>query len=316
VSDVDDTRARYARFASDEAPGRSEVYRQWAEGVAADEEILALLAQLASPHRQPPVVFAVTRMLGSGEGSYAEWVRFVRDNAEQVLAECRDRSTQTNEPLRCAPLTLALARVRGPIALIEVGASAGLCLYPDRYTYRYGDTAALGSGGVELVTELRGDVSAPTRLPEIVWRAGVDVQPRDARDPRDRAWISGLVWPGETERARRIDAALDIAAADPPLMVAADASEPGVLEDLVGRAPSGATVVITTPGVLPHIPREARARLIRTIADLPARWITIDHASLHDAWDPAPEGERGFLLALDGRPLAEVDPLGGWIAAL
>jgi len=316
VSDVDDTRARYARFASDETPGRSEVYRQWAEGVAADEEILAVLAQLPSPHRQPPVVFAVTRMLGSGEGSYAEWARFVRDNAEQVLAECRDRSTQTNEPLRCAPLTLALARVRGPIALIEVGASAGLCLYPDRYTYRYGDADALGSGGVELVTELRGDVSAPTRLPEIVWRVGVDVQPRDARDPRDRAWISGLVWPGETERARRIDAALDIAAADPPLMVAADASEPGVLEDLVGRAPSGATVVITTPGVLPHIPREARARLIRTIADLPARWITIDHASLHDAWDPAPEGERGFLLALDGRPLAEVDPLGGWIAAL
>lgn len=313
---MDDTRARYARFASDEAPGRSEVYRQWAEGVAADEEILAILARLPSPHRQPPVVFAVTRMLGSGEGSYAEWARFVRDNAEQVLAECRDRSTQTNEPLRCAPLTLALARVRGPIALIEVGASAGLCLYPDRYTYRYGDADALGSGGVELVTELRGDVSAPTRLPEIVWRVGVDVQPRDARDPRDRAWISGLVWPGETERARRIDAALDIAAADPPLMVAADASEPGVLEDLVGRAPSGATVVITTPGVLPHIPREARARLIRTIADLPARWITIDHASLHDAWDPAPEDERGFLLALDGRPLAEVDPLGGWIAAL
>jgi hypothetical protein len=316
VSDIDDTRARCQRFTTLEAPGRSEVYREWAAGVADDDEILGILAQLPSPHRQPPVVFAVTRMLGSGEGSYAEWAGFVRANAGRVVDECAARSTQTNEPLRCAPLMLALSRVRGPIALIEIGASAGLCLFPDRYAYRFGGDARLGTGDVELESELRGDISGPSRLPDIVWRAGIDIQPRDARDPEDRAWIAGLVWPGETERARRIDAALDIVAADPPLMMAGDASAPGVLADLVARAPEGATVVITTPGVLPHIPREARERLIETIRGLPARWITIDHAGLHDAWDPAPEGERGFLLALDGRPLAEVEPLGGWIAAL
>ncbi|GGF47509.1 hypothetical protein GCM10010922_24170 [Microbacterium sorbitolivorans] len=316
MSDINDARARYERFAANEAPGRSEVYREWAEGVATDDEILAILSQLPSPHRQPPVVFAATRMLGSGEGTYAEWAAFVRANADRVVAECAARSTQTNEPLRCAPLMLALTRVRGPIALIEVGASAGLCLFPDRYAYRYGDEAPLGSGSVELASVLRGDIAGPSRIPEIVWRAGIDIQPRDARDPQDRAWIEGLVWPGETERAERIHAALDIAAADPPLMVAGDASEPGALEELVARAPEGATIVITTPGVLPHIPREARERLIATIQGLPARWITIDSAALHDTWDPAPEGERGFLLALDGRPLAEVDPLGGWIAAL
>ena len=316
MSDIDDTRTRYERFATNEAPGRSEVYREWAAGVAADDEILGILAQLPSPHRQPPVVFAVTRMLGSREGTYDEWAAFVRANAERVVAECAARSTQTNEPLRCAPLMLALGRVRGPIALIEIGASAGLCLFPDRYAYRYGDEVPLGSGAVELASELRGDIAGPSRIPEIVWRAGIDIQPRDARDPQDRAWISGLVWPGETERARRIDAALDIAAADPPLLVTGDASAPGVLEGLVARAPEGATIVITTPGVLPHIPREARERLIATIQELPARWITIDNVGLHDAWDPAPEDERGFLLAIDGRPIAEVDPLGGWIAAL
>ena len=316
MSDIDDTRARYERFAASEAPGRSEVYREWAAGVAGDDEILDILASLPSPHRQPPVVFAVTRMLGSGEGGYAEWRTFVRANAERVVAECAARSTQTNEPLRCAPLMLALSRVRGPIALIEVGASAGLCLFPDRYAYRFGDGPRLGGGDVELESELRGDISGPSRLPEIVWRAGIDVQPRDARDPRDRAWISGLVWPGETERARRIEAALDIAAADPPLLIAGDASAPGVLADLVAQAPGGATIVITTPGVLPHIPREARGRLIETIRGLPARWITIDQAAVHDAWDPPQEDSRGFLLAIDGRPLAEVDPLGGWIAAL
>ena len=316
MSDIDDTRARYERFAASEAPGRSEVYAEWAAGVAGDDDILEILAQLPSPHRQPPVVFAVTRMLGSGEGSYAEWADFVRSHAEQVVTECAARSTQTNEPLRCAPLLLALSQIRGPIALIEIGASAGLCLYPDHYAYRFGARPQLGAGDVVLTSEIHGDIDVPTRLPEIVWRAGIDIQPRDARDPKDRAWISGLVWPGETERARRIDAALDIVAIDPPTMIAGDASAPGVLADLVSRAPKDATVVITTPGVLPHIPREQRTRLIETIRDLPARWITIDHSSLHDAWDPAPEREAGFLLALDARPLAEVDPLGGWIRAL
>lgn len=316
MSDIDDTRARYERFAASEAPGRSEVYREWAEGIAGDDEILEILAQLPSPHRQPPVVFAVTRMLGSGEGSFAQWAGFVRANAERIVAECAARSTQTNEPLRCAPLMLALSRVRGPIALIEVGASAGLCLFPERYAYRFGDEPQLGSSEVVLTSELRGDIAGASRMPDIVWRAGIDIQPRDAREAQDRAWIEGLVWPGEDDRAQRISAALDIAAADPPLMVADDAAAPGVLADLVARAPKNATVVITTPGVLPHIPREARERLIETIRELPARWITIDHRDLHDAWDPAPEGERGFLLAIDGRPLAEVDPLGSWIAAL
>ena len=316
MSQIDDTRARYQRFAESEAPGRSELYAEWAAGVAGDDEILQILAQLPSPRRQPPVVFAVTRMLGSGEGSYAQWAAFVRDNAERIVAECAERSTQTNEPLRCAPLVLAMSRVRGPLAVIEIGASAGLCLYPDRYAYRFGDAPQLGESEVVLHSEIRGEVDVPTKLPDIIWRAGIDIQPRDARDASDRAWISGLVWPGETERAARIEAALDIVAAEPPLLVEGDASLPGMLADLVAQAPKHATIVITTPGVLPHIPREAREQLISTIRELPARWITIDHSTLHQQWDPAPEGEHGFLLALDGRPLAEVDPLGGWIAEL
>ena len=47
------------------------------------------------------------------------------------------RSTKTNEPRRCAGLLPVLAGIAGPLALLEVGASAGLCLYPDRYSYSY-----------------------------------------------------------------------------------------------------------------------------------------------------------------------------------
>jgi len=314
-------RDRYARFARDEAPGRSALYAAWAAGVAADEEVCRILARLDPPHRQPPLVFAVTRLLGSGEGAYREWARFVRAHADRVVAECAARSVQTNEPGRCAPLLYALQHIPGPIALLEVGASAGLCLYPDRYAYRFhsgATTAALGRSPVVIEAELRGDTPAPRALPEIVWRAGIDPRPRDAADQADRRWMTGLVWPGETGRAERIAAALDVAAADPPLLVAGDASAPGALAALAARAPAGATLVVTTPGVLPHLPRADRERLIDAIGALEARWITLDAPDLHDAWTrrPDPVGWSGFALAVDGEVIAAADPLGAWIAAV
>lgn len=97
-------------------------------------------------------------------------------------------ATQTNEARRCAVFLPELAKIRGPIALLEVGASAGLCLYPDKYAYRFitergvDELAPTCGSSVVLETELRGR-SAPTHLPEIVWRAGIDLNPRPARRP-------------------------------------------------------------------------------------------------------------------------------------
>ncbi|GAA5207436.1 DUF2332 domain-containing protein [Microbacterium kyungheense] len=311
---------RYARFARDEAPGRSALYAQWAGGVAGDPEVAGILARIPATRRQPPLVFAVARMLGAPEAAYPAWAAWVRGHADELVAEASIRRLQTNEPQRCAALLPALAGVDGPIALLEVGASAGLCLYPDRYAYRYwrgGGVVALepeaGSSPVVLECEVLG--AAPLRLPQVVWRAGIDVHPLDAADPGDRRFLTSLVWPGEEGRADRIAAALDIAGADPPLLVAGDATEPGVLRALAARAPRGATLVVTTPGVLPHIPRDGRERLIATIRGLDAVWITIDPPALHEWRDDHvdPASWEGFVLARDGSALAAVDPLGGFV---
>lgn len=258
---TDAVQQRYARFADHEAPGRSAMYAEWAAGIAADAEMRDILARIPETHRQPPLVFAVTRMLGAPLEGYPTWRAFVLRNAEQVVAECTARSLQTNEPLRLAALLPVLSEIEGPIALLEIGASAGLCLYPDRYSYRFVDhdgTLRLGldpaDGVSRVVLESRVDGDLPSiRMPNVVWRAGIDLSPLDARDARDRAWLRGLVWPGEEGREARIDAALDIAASDPPLLVRGDAGEQ--LDALVAEAPTDATLVITTPGVLVHIPR-------------------------------------------------------------
>ena len=317
---TDAVRERYARFAEKEAPGRSALYAEWAAGVAGDGPVQDVLARIPENRRQPPLVFAVTRLLGAALEGYPVWRDFVLRNADAVVAECSARSLQTNEPLRLAALLPVLSEIDGPIALLEIGASAGLCLYPDRYSYRFTGSdgevrVALdpldGVSPVVLASRVDGELPE-LRLPEIVWRAGIDLAPLDARDADDRRWLQGLVWPGETGREQRIAAALDIAASDPPMLVAGDALER--LDALVARAPVGATLVITTPGVLVHIPRAARSTLVARIRELPARWVTIDPPGLLDVWEPPIDVEEwpGFAVALDGRVRAAADPLGAW----
>lgn len=317
---TDAVRERYARFAAREAPGRSEIYAEWATGVAEDAAIQAVLARIPETRRQPPLVFAVTRLLGAPLGGVADWRAFVLDHADDVVSECTSRTLQTNEPLRLAALLPVLSEIEGPLALLEVGASAGLCLYPDRYSYRFRDAegtlrAALdpsdGVSRVVLESRVEGALP-PLRVPQVVWRAGIDLAPRDARDPDDRRWLRGLVWPGESGREQRIEAALDIAASDPPLLVAGDAADR--LDALAAAAPSDATLVVTTPGVLVHIPRGPREALVDRIRSLDARWVTIDPPGLLDIWEPGVDAAAwpGFVVALDARVRAAADPLGAW----
>src|SRR5690606_35240621 len=201
---TDAVRERYESFARDEAPGRSALYEQWAAGVAGDAAVQAVLARIPETHRQPPLVFAVTRMLGAKLGGFDQWREFLLSHADGVVAECAGRRVPTNEPLRLAPLLPVLSEIEGPIALLEIGASAGLCLYPDRYSYRFLDAAgqvqaaldpADGASEVVLTSQVRGRMP-PMRMPQIVWRAGIDLDPLDARAERDRAWLQALVWPG------------------------------------------------------------------------------------------------------------------------
>jgi hypothetical protein len=302
---------RYDRFAREEAPGRSALYADWAAGVAGDAEIAEIFARIPAQRRQPPLVFAVTRLLGAPEAPFREWACWVVAHADEVVAEASRRSLQTNEPQRCAALLPAFSTVDGPIALLELGASAGLCLYPDRYSYRFRGGRDLdpadGPSRVVLECEVTGD--PPLRLPDVRWRAGIDLAPLDAADADDRRFLTTLVWPGEQGRAERVEAALDVVAADPPLLIAGDASDPAVLRDAAALAPAGTTLIVTTPGVLPHIARAGRERLLAALQALDAVWISIDPPGLHagagdvDAWG-------GFVLGKDGVPLAAVDPLG------
>lgn len=152
-----------------------------------DDEILALLAALPPMKRQPNLLFGVVRFLGGPVDDPAAFHEYTVANWPAIEAEMRVRATQTNEAGRCAVLLPVLAALPQPLALLEVGASAGLCLYPDRYAYRYGDHL-VGSGEPVLECAATG-VAPPTGVPEVVWRAGLDLNPLDVTDPADLAWL-------------------------------------------------------------------------------------------------------------------------------
>jgi hypothetical protein len=147
----------------------------------------------------------------------------------------------------------AFAQLPQPLALLEVGASAGLCLLPDRWGYDYGRTRLeprlLRSHHAPIFPCRANEATPlPDRAPEIVWRAGIDLNPIDLTDPEAVAWLETLVWPGQEERAERLRAAIGIAQDDPPTVLKGDLVSD--LHTLAISAPHDATLVIFHSAVL------------------------------------------------------------------
>ena len=125
-----DTAAWYRWIAEHEARGSSPRYERLAEAVAGSEELLRWLGQLPEVKRQPNLLFASVRFLGGETRSVAEFVDFIAANSAELASTMSSRSTQTNEVARCAAFVPLLAGLDTEIALVEVGVSAGLCLFP------------------------------------------------------------------------------------------------------------------------------------------------------------------------------------------
>ena len=127
----------YRQFAEVEARGVSDIYFDWAHSIAEDISVVERISTLPRIKQQPNLVFAAARFLGAPVGPYAPFRDWLIENWDAVVPVIMERATQTNEAARCAVLLPVLSRLEGPLALIEAGASAGLVLYPDRYSYRY-----------------------------------------------------------------------------------------------------------------------------------------------------------------------------------
>lgn len=315
------------RWFATEAAGSSPTWQAVCSWVADTPDVAARLDRLPGMKRQPQLFLAALRHLGAPlvpGPALADWVD---RHWEQTQRTILGHSTQTNEVGRCAvhlPLLAGLGAQAGPLALVEVGSSAGLCLLPDAYAYRYRFTdrpdLVVGEGRPEIGCRIAGATPAEAAyvLPDIAWRCGIDTAPLDPTDPEVGAWLRALVWPGQPEREERLARALDTVARLPRVpVVTGDALE--ALPTVVAEARRHAdTVVVMHTATLSYVPRERRARFGDLVRGLGARWISCEGErvvpEVRDQLSPGPDGGPArFVLALDGRPLARVGQHGGWI---
>ena len=307
------TADNYRRFGR-EARGRSQLYETLAASVADDEEILAFLGTLPPPKRQPNLLFAAARYLLGGPPGLGALRTLVRRNGTDLSRVMLARRTQTNEPARCATLLPALARLPEPLALIEVGASAGLTLLFDRYSYEYDGHLIAGSDpdAPMLRCAVRGPVPLPTRVPAIAWRAGLDLNPLDVTRDDDVRWLKCLVWPGEGDREDRLAAAIAAARRDPPPVHRGDLLTD--LPALAARAPAGATLVVYHSAALAYVAPGQRQRFADTVRGVADVWLSNEGPGVVPGLAVPDCEDDPFVLARDGRtPLALADGHGTWL---
>jgi len=309
---------RYQRFAEQEARGRSPLYQRFAQAVATDRTMLGFLATLPESKRQPNLLFAAARWLGGTPDSYADLRSVLLERRAELAGLMLARSTQTNEAARCATLLPVLMALPQPLALLEVGASAGLTLLPDRFGYDFGGRVTLTApdpAAPVLRCQPHGPVPLPHGLPEVIWRAGIDLNPLDVTCEEDVAWLRCLIWPGEPDRDERLTAAVAVARQDPPRLIRGDLVDD--LVDLAAQAPSHATLVVFHSAVLAYVSPSKRRDFAAAVSTVDAVWLSNEAPGvLPDLINPPtpPPGTDPFVLVRDGRKaLALTDGHGKWI---
>lgn len=218
-------------------------------------------------------------------------------------------------PLPAFTLVAALARER-PLALIEIGASAGLNLMWDHYGYTYGDGAVYGKhdSAVQLSCTVRGDrrPPVPSRMPAVARKVGVDLHVIDVRDPDAVRWLQALVWPEARERAEALRNAVEITRAHPPELRSGDGLD--VLPPVLGTVPDDVPVCVFHTHTVNQLWAEARDRLSALLADhgrrrelyrVSAEWLGTVHPQLELTGYHGGHAEE--------RLLAYCDPHGRWV---
>jgi hypothetical protein len=323
----------------------SPLYETIARGVARDRELLELV-QAAPPtgHLPQSLLAAVHYQLLDGfdhplaqvyaARSDADPVPLFRDVCEtrrdEVLGLLTTRRVQTNDCGRSAligpGLTWLAAQLDEPLALVDVGASAGLNLLCDRYRIDYGEHGTTGpiDSPVEISCRVvGGHPPIADRLPSFAARVGLDRSPVDLRDPDDVRWLLACV-PPDSGRLERTAASIRLAQDDLPPVVAGDANED--LPEVLAGLPAGCAAIVVTTWSFSYLSVEERRRFVAVLEAAsqarPVAWLSGDGAGVVAGF-AAPDHDRttadvlGAVVFTRGasRPqrLAYVQTHGGWL---
>lgn len=204
------------RVAEDLAAGgpSAEIFQSYEEDARRDVPALRLMGgvhRLVLTQRAPGLAAYFPSVGGSGDAE-AAWpaLRAVLGEHRDELRKALRQAPQTNEVGRAAVLIGGLlhvvAETRLPVHLVEIGASAGLNLWADRFRVEVGDRRGVGppDSPVVLANAWRGELPPLDVALVMVGRSGCDLAPADPTTPEGRLTLTSYVWPDQSERLERL----------------------------------------------------------------------------------------------------------------
>jgi hypothetical protein len=223
-------------------------YETAPHGAVIQLRLLAGVFRLVLTGRTPELGPYYPCLGGTDPASHAWPV--MREVIAAHIAELHEALTvapQTNEVGRAAALLAGLFDIVATsgvrrIALLELGASAGLNLLVDRYHFESRDWRF---GPADSPVQLIGAIEGPVNLQsfEIVDRAGCDLHPVDAGTATGRLLLRSFVWPFDLHRHERLAAALRVAASQPQVRIDHAAASDWLPRTLGAVSPNALPVV-------------------------------------------------------------------------
>ena len=359
---IDELSRLFRSLADTDFQGYSPIYERLAIAIASDRDVLGFILASAGIDarrgRVPVLFFAATHdvVLSRPDSPLARiyqgeldddpvpaFLSMLDDERDAIAERMRTRSVQTNEVGRSAAIAAAVAAATSddsrPVALVEIGPSAGLNLYFDRYLidFRRGtrvvDSTGPTDSPVHIPCELRGDLDPPPHgsLGTIAIRTGIDAAPIDITDPSQSRWLRACLWPGIPDRPERLVAAIDLVRSTPPSLVRGDAIVG--LPSLVASIAEPMVPVVIATWALAYMSGEGRQQILDDLDAIGMQrdlaFVTLEEPRF-TPWNPdVPDRGKATatgdgtttLLAVrrwrngecESRPLAFVHPHGRWM---
>lgn len=294
---------KFINFAITECKGSSHLYEYLSLKIAQDEEILELASHARKGQPVPNLLFgAVHYLLLKGknhnlkdffpsivdmpredkEESFTYFKDFCERNKDEIIPILKSKLVQTNEVRRCAylfPIFQYIFDIVGkPLALIEIGTSAGLQLLWDKYSYSYGKNEIYGDkdSKVHITSEIKSDKSPSLKgsIPPVSSRIGIDLNSIDLSNDEEYLWLNALIWPEHNERRELFEKAAEYVRVNPLTLIEGDGIE--LLPGLSKGIPKEYCVCVFHTHVANQMPKEVRNSLLEQV-----KWIGRDREIFH-----------------------------------
>ncbi|MGM9944162.1 MAG: DUF2332 domain-containing protein, partial [Lysinibacillus sp.] len=283
-------RKSFQTFAQAEAATSSPLYEFLSYKIADDEELLEVIRYIPKTQPKPNLFFAAVHYLLMQvddplrnyypslttdplpfHESYPLFKSFALKRQQQLKQIFQQKLVQTNEVRRSAYLYPLIAsiyeREQKPLALIEIGSSAGLLLALDHYNYRYNNDLFINLHERPFtIQSVNNGNPLPVTMknkPEIKERIGIDLNVVDLQNPDEYRWMQALIWPEHEERRQQFTEAKKINDTVEKVMLEGDAIQ--LLPKAIQQINNNHQIVIFHTHVANQLPKEVKESLIEVL---------------------------------------------------